>query len=115
MNRLIQCMPAFLHCINTDDLHHRRCLPRCSLFPDNMASQQLDISPTKEQPSARQVPHAVQDHGDVKQVKVHSIELADALAKDQPNFKSASMMKLYALMLFATLSTLCTGRAMKTC
>lgn len=70
-----------------------------------MASQQpLEISPNKEQPTTEQISNPVDTHSDVKEVKVQSVELADALAKDQPNYKSRSMIALYSLMLFATLS-----------
>lgn len=50
------------------------------------------------------------DHGDKltkrhgKQANVQSVALADAIAKDQPNYKSLSQFKLYAMMAFCVLS-----------
>lgn len=41
---------------------------------------------------------------DFKEVKVQSVELADAIAKDSPNYWSASQIQLYGIMLFTTLS-----------
>lgn len=42
---------------------------------------------------------------DAKEVKVQSIELTDALAKDKPNYRSKSQIMLFSFMIFATLST----------
>lgn len=39
-----------------------------------------------------------------KQVSVQSVALADAIAKDQPNYKSPSQFKLYAMMALCVLS-----------
>ncbi|EEY13991.1 lactose permease [Verticillium alfalfae VaMs.102] len=70
-----------------------------------MASQHpLEILPSKEQAGAEHVSEADHTQSDIKEVKVQSVELADAIAKDQPDFRSRSMITLYALMLFATLN-----------
>ncbi|KAM0285172.1 hypothetical protein ACHAQH_001601 [Verticillium albo-atrum] len=70
-----------------------------------MASQHpLVILPSKVQPGTEHVSEAAHAESDVKEVKVQSVELADAIAKDQPDFRSRSMMTLYGLMLFATLN-----------
>ncbi|KAM0324123.1 hypothetical protein ACHAQA_008315 [Verticillium albo-atrum] len=70
-----------------------------------MASQHpLEILPSKEQAVTQHASNTAHDHGDIKEVKVQSVELADAIAKDQPNYRSRSMISLYALMLFATLN-----------
>lgn len=42
--------------------------------------------------------------GDVKEIKVLSVELADAVAKDNPNYKSRAQISLYMFMLLNTLS-----------
>lgn len=44
--------------------------------------------------------------GDSKELKVLSVELTDALAKDQPNYKSKRQLQLMGFMLFATMSKL---------
>lgn len=41
---------------------------------------------------------------EVKEVNVQSVELADAVAKDKPNYRCRSQIALYGFMLFATLS-----------
>ncbi|KAG7118871.1 Lactose permease like protein [Verticillium longisporum] len=70
-----------------------------------MASQHpLEILPSKEQAGADHVSEVGHTPSDIKEVKVQSVELADAIAKDQPDFRSRSMITLYALMLFATLN-----------
>lgn len=43
------------------------------------------------------------------EVNVRSVGLTDALAKDQPNYKSKSQIQLYAFMVFTTLSTYMLG------
>jgi hypothetical protein len=45
--------------------------------------------------------------GLAKQTKVQSVELADAIAKDAPNYWSSSHLQLYGIMLFATMSINC--------
>lgn len=42
--------------------------------------------------------------GDAKEIKVLSVELADAVAKDKPNYKSWAQISLYMFMLLNTLS-----------
>lgn len=42
----------------------------------------------------------------VKQVNVQSVALADAIAKDKPDYKSATQMTLYAMMALCVLSKL---------
>ncbi|WYZ36352.1 hypothetical protein EsH8_XIII_000004 [Colletotrichum jinshuiense] len=55
------------------------------------------------------------DHGDKltkrhgKQANVQSVALADAIAKDQPNYKSLSQFKLYAMMAFCVLNGVMNG------
>lgn len=44
------------------------------------------------------------DSNDLKEVKVLSVELTDAVAKDRPNYRSRSQIALFSFMLFATLS-----------
>jgi hypothetical protein len=41
---------------------------------------------------------------EVKQAQVHSVELTNAIVKDNPNYWSASQIQLYGIMFFATLS-----------
>ena len=45
-----------------------------------------------------------QDAPNVHEAKVLSVELADAIAKDKPNYRSRSQIAMYGFMLFATLS-----------
>ena len=40
----------------------------------------------------------------VMKTKVQSVELADAIAKDNPNYWSPRQLQLYCMMFFATLS-----------
>lgn len=42
--------------------------------------------------------------GNVKEINVLSVELADAVAKDKPNYKSCAQIGLYMFMLLNTLS-----------
>lgn len=44
-------------------------------------------------------------HRHIKEVNVQSVALADAIAKDKPNYKSKSQMTLYAMMCLCVLST----------
>ncbi|GKT47671.1 lactose permease [Colletotrichum spaethianum] len=44
-----------------------------------------------------------------KQVNVQSVALADAIAKDQPNYKSLSQLKLYAMMALCVLNGVMNG------
>lgn len=39
-----------------------------------------------------------------KELKVSSVGLTDAVAKDQPNFRSKNQIQLYAFVVFSTLS-----------
>lgn len=41
---------------------------------------------------------------DVKRMTVQSVALADAIAKDAPNYRSATQFKLYAMMAFCVMS-----------
>lgn len=52
------------------------------------------------------VPHSAgePDHTQIKQSKVQSVELTNAIVKDNPNYWSASQMQLYGIMFFVTLS-----------
>lgn len=65
-------------------------------FNANMASEKA--AETAQVPS----PHV--DVADAKEVKVLSVELADAVAKDKPNYKSRIQITMYLIMLFNTLS-----------
>lgn len=44
-------------------------------------------------------------HRHAKEVNVQSVALADAIAKDKPDYKSKSQMTLYAMMCLCVLST----------
>lgn len=57
-----------------------------------VANQQVEKIDTGEAPP------------DMKSVKVRSIELADALAKDKPSKWSPGMLQLYGIMLLVTIS-----------
>ena len=54
-----------------------------------------------EKINAQEVIQAIPDS---KHAKVLSVALTDALAKDNPSLWSASMIKLYGIMLLVTLS-----------
>ncbi|RYP22215.1 hypothetical protein DL767_009095 [Monosporascus sp. MG133] len=45
----------------------------------------------------------------VSHVKVQSVALADAVAKDSPNYRALSQIKLYGIMFFATLNCIING------
>lgn len=63
------------------------------------------ISTEKQALEHVEVPSAtVPDNVKFKEVNVRSVELADAVAKDKPNYRSRSQIVLYGCMLFATLS-----------
>ena len=48
--------------------------------------------------------HVLQAQGDVKNAKVASVALTDAMTKDQPSAWSWSMIRLYGIMLLVTMS-----------
>lgn len=69
-----------------------------------MASEKMaKAAPTTNTAPAATGTEHVSD-GDVKEVKVLSVELADAVAKDKPNYWSRSQISLYFFMLLNTLS-----------
>ncbi|KAL2113989.1 hypothetical protein VUR80DRAFT_1285 [Thermomyces stellatus] len=47
--------------------------------------------------------------GDAKEIKVLSVELADAVAKDKPNYRSRAQISLYLFMLLDTLNCVMNG------
>lgn len=66
------------------------------------------IMASEKQAEATSTPEVVHtettNHPGIKEVKVQSIELADALSKDKPNYLSRSQLVLYSFMLLDTLS-----------
>ena len=69
-----------------------------------MASEKAADAPdtTNSAPPTTDTNPASDDN--VKEVKVLSVELADAVAKDKPNYKSRVQISLYLFMLLDTLS-----------
>ena len=69
-----------------------------------MASEKAS-KPAKAENKAQAVPDTKSaSDGGLKEVKVLSVELADAVAKDKPNYKSHVQISLYLFMLLDTLS-----------
>lgn len=73
-----------------------------------MASKDAeDVPTTTEKPAVETLeepPVVGPNDVKVKEINVQSVELADAIAKDKPNYWSRSQISLFCFMLFATLS-----------
>lgn len=63
-----------------------------------------EISAVARQPHSGAAVNIPLDNMDVKEVKVRSVELTDAVAKDKPNYRSRSQVTLCVIILFVTLS-----------
>lgn len=60
----------------------------------------LDVAHTEDAQQATPESRPVK----MKEVKVQSVELANAIAQDKPSYTTSSQLKLYAFMLLCTLS-----------